>query len=440
MGGTSKSLALVLTLIVVISTLILFSSMHFGLAQSGTNVSGIISQDTTWTKANSPINFIGDVTVENGVTLTIEAGVQVEFTQHVPATDQYGRSYDKQIPHNLQVDGTIIATGSFFNDGQTITFSQYSTDSIIQNTNFNGYFQINLVNSSTKFYFDSFISGNTNRLGANTFTISGGAPIINGCNFDGIDASSESIITVNDGSAVISNNTVNDNTVASDFVSLYGANNAIVSNNHISGNFGQSAVTVSSGNPLIERNFISNPNTVIYGYPAIGLTINGDATPLIENNTIAMNKVGLNIYDSASPTITNNNFEQNSQYNIYLGEQGVYGSTTGNIIAINNWWGTSDPSVINQTIYDHKNNYNVGTVTTVPILNSPNPDALPNPNATTSTPTPTSSPTSTLITPSTQSPTPTVPELSWLAVIPLIVGVLSIAVIIRHRKTANLKQ
>jgi hypothetical protein len=36
-------------------------------------------------------------------------------------------------------------------------------------------------------------------------------------------------------------------------------------------------------------------------------------------------------------------------------------------------------------------------------------------------------------------PTPTVPELSWLAVIPLIVSVLFIAMVFRHRKTPNLK-
>ena len=35
--------------------------------------------------------------------------------------------------------------------------------------------------------------------------------------------------------------------------------------------------------------------------------------------------------------------------------------------------------------------------------------------------------------------TPTVPELSWLAIVPLLLSVFSVAVIVRHRKTANLK-
>jgi len=50
-------------------------------------------------------------------------------------------------------------------------------------------------------------------------------------------------------------------------------------------------------------------------------------------------------------------------------------------------------------------------------------------SSTSSSPTPTLSPTAT--------PTPTVLELSWLAVIPLLLSVFSVAVIVRHRKTIS---
>ena len=43
-----------------------------------TNVSGIISADTTWTAANSPYVMTGNVSVNAGVTLTIEPGVTVQ--------------------------------------------------------------------------------------------------------------------------------------------------------------------------------------------------------------------------------------------------------------------------------------------------------------------------------------------------------------------------
>ena len=45
---------------------------------SQTNVSGSLSQNTTWTKAGSPYVLAGNVGVRTGITLTVEAGVQIE--------------------------------------------------------------------------------------------------------------------------------------------------------------------------------------------------------------------------------------------------------------------------------------------------------------------------------------------------------------------------
>jgi len=45
---------------------------------AATNVSGTISTNTTWTAANSPYVMTGNVTVNAGVTLTIEPGVTVQ--------------------------------------------------------------------------------------------------------------------------------------------------------------------------------------------------------------------------------------------------------------------------------------------------------------------------------------------------------------------------
>jgi len=50
--------------------------------QADTNVTGIITSDTTWTKANSPYSLTGPVAVNSGITLTIEAGVQVYFNTY----------------------------------------------------------------------------------------------------------------------------------------------------------------------------------------------------------------------------------------------------------------------------------------------------------------------------------------------------------------------
>ena len=63
------------SIIFVLSSFILESEN----ATAGTTVSGMISTDTNWTLAGSPYTVVGNTRVENGATLTVEAGVQVLF-------------------------------------------------------------------------------------------------------------------------------------------------------------------------------------------------------------------------------------------------------------------------------------------------------------------------------------------------------------------------
>src|SRR6476646_7297112 len=55
-----------------------FASMP-ALAAGGTNVSGPITANTTWTTTGSPYTVTGTVTVNTTKTLTIQAGVTVKF-------------------------------------------------------------------------------------------------------------------------------------------------------------------------------------------------------------------------------------------------------------------------------------------------------------------------------------------------------------------------
>ena len=116
----------------------------------------------------------------------------------------------------------------------------------------------------------------------------------------------------------------------------------------------------------------------------------------IQDNTIAGGFYGITTAYSGEVglqlTIVQNNFENISRYKIYW-------DASYDLTATHNWWGTTDTQAINQTIYDSKYDFNLGTVNFVPFLTEPNPEAMPDPNAPIPTPTPEQTPAT--------SPTPT---------------------------------
>jgi hypothetical protein len=69
-----------------------------------TYVSGVIDTDTNWTVADSPYLVTGDLTVSEGVTLTIEPGVEVRFA----TTDALSSGQDPDRVE-LIVAGTLVA-------------------------------------------------------------------------------------------------------------------------------------------------------------------------------------------------------------------------------------------------------------------------------------------------------------------------------------------
>ncbi len=347
-----KPLVITFLIAIMVGGLALAGTANFGTVQASTDVIGIISADTTWTKANSPYNLTGPVAVDDGVTLTVEPGVTVNL-----------RGY------YIRVNGTLIARGSsssqiHFNGG-AIEFRESSSSwneqtlsgSIIENAILSS--GISIGNASPK------INNNTI---TESIGIGGGSPII----------SKNTII------AITGSDWLGRPVYDSIGIYLVEKNTAYISDNRISGSFDEAAIKIEGGSPTIERNLISND----YGYGGddhhqAGILIGRNTSPLIQKNTIAKNAIGIYVYGNSFPTIIYNNIQDNSNYNIYLGS-----GAQSNINATYNWWGTNEVPKIKQEIYDFEDDFNLGTVTFVPFLTAPNPAAMPDPNAPIPTPTP----------------------------------------------------
>ncbi len=128
----NKTACVLILISLMVASSSLMSTVQFGLAQTGTQVIGIITSDAIWTKANSPYELTGLAAVNVGVTLTIEPGVVVNLNGFY-----------------IRVNGTLIARGTAaekinFNSGQIIITSlakgwnaQTGSGCIFENANLN---------------------------------------------------------------------------------------------------------------------------------------------------------------------------------------------------------------------------------------------------------------------------------------------------------------
>jgi hypothetical protein len=486
MGLNLGKLACLAVIVIMVSVVALAGAAHVGIVNASTEVTGIITSDTTWTKAGSPYDLKGPVAVYSGVTLTVEAGATVNLNQYY-----------------IQVNGTLTARGTdndkiHFNGG-SITFTSVSTGwneqansgSILENAVLTDSISISGVSVKvTKSSFSGIsIDGGSSTVSYNTIDsvyIANGSPLISNNKISGdftMRGGSPTVTAntiqgrpwVRGGSPVISDNkiydgihadasggpvTISNNEISSktNYRLIYVAGvHADISGNKIIGNnnnpagisvggvlssatitqnqiFGcQTGINVDQCDVQISRNVILNNNigvNIVFRAPIAGATGPWGTNPTAEitENTITKNSLGIQYAPYVrTSTIANNNIYANSQYNFKL--------QYPNDIAIpDNWWGTSDTQAINQTIFDFKNDFNLGTVTFTPFLAAPNPEApaetyVPPPTTSIPTPTPYTPPSQTPTSSPANSPTPSQPTLTPEQ-ITTIVGAAIVAIVI----------
>jgi hypothetical protein len=371
-------------------------------ARAATSVSGTIYVDTTWTRANSPYTLTGDVTISNGVTLTVQSGVTVNFGSY-----------------QMRVNGILNARGT--GDSKIVFSGGYPTSKIVFTSAGSGCIVDNAYISSVSMVVESVYPQIGNPQISNSYftstqsvliTVSGGSPSIlnNVLNFDSYDC-----ISITGSAPVISYNviagkgqnygiytegtaTITNNNITGCWTGIYAVGASTIQQNNIMNN-GNDGIRSENSASTIQYNVLANNN--------VGISVTG----IIRDNTIANNLVAGIWGPFPSATITQNN--------IYGNPQNVHLTEPDNIEAAYNWWGTTDASAINQTIWDHKNASNLGTLNFIPYLSESNalapsipplitippPPTIPTPTPTV-TPTPTPSPTSSV------TPTPTSPTLT----------------------------
>ena len=306
-----------------------------------TQISGVLNIDTTFTRANSPYVVTAPLLVNNSVTLTIQPGVTVYLN----------RTY-------IRVAGTLIARGTIsdpiwlmcignakiqFFDSSTDWNEQSGSGSIIEN---------------------AFIPSWTNAV--QNIYVEKASPKIHNCTVT--NNASSRVIYISDSASTISKCTIIGGSIGIVCTSPTTCSDiAHIVDNVISGC--DTGISISSCSPVVERNLIVNNNEPQLSGP-IGIKARGlSCSPVIRDNTIAGTVVGFQINDSASPNISFNNILDVKQ------RVDLWMRANSNVEATYNWWGTTDVSVINQSIKDFKNDFNLGKVSFVPFLTKPNPKA-----------------------------------------------------------------
>ncbi|MHB1390182.1 MAG: right-handed parallel beta-helix repeat-containing protein, partial [Thermoleophilia bacterium] len=213
-------------------------------AYATTQVSGTISQNTTWNTAGSPYVLTGNVTVSSGVTLTVQQDVVVK--------PQYTST-------SLTINGSLIATG--------VIFTSFQDDSHGGDTNGDG----NATSPQPGDWGNISISSTATASSLNACTISYGGSAYNEVSIGGsaahgisnsvISKSKNQGLSLSDSAVSISGSSFADN--GGDGLNASAASLANLYSNTFTGNNGN-AVIMST---------ISGPN--VYGNTYSGNKING---------------------------------------------------------------------------------------------------------------------------------------------------------------------
>jgi len=361
---------------VIASFFILSLVMIVVYAYADTEVSGLITEDTTWTLNNSPYVLVDKVGVDYQVILTVEPGVQVKSNA--------GPFY------YIKVMGKIIAQGTSSNP---IIFT-----ALVNNPSNSGWGGFEFV-----------LNGENKQ--------SWEGSLFEWCEFSWLQFGIRSIEIYNQSeNPILVVRNCKFLNISRNGISF--EENCLIENNYFtkcgyedSWNETQ-CIFVGNGSSIIGNTIENNYNDAIYAYQCeiFGNIIvqnqgNGILTKYstMFSNIICDNLCGVICRDSTlthnlicnnstgvstcNNTINYNSiFNNEKYYNISVQNDflGVWDPCTIGSDATNNWWGTIDENEIQESIYDYYDDWELGEVNYTPWLIEPDPN-VPT-SSTTSTP------------------------------------------------------
>jgi parallel beta-helix repeat protein len=354
-----------------------FAGLGFGSAQQpSTQVSGVLTHDTTWGKQGSPYVFSGAVGVPIGVTLTVEAGATVDL----------GNYY-------LQVNGTLNVEGTA-SEKVTLKSSENQTGGpavdYVNTAPIGGGRNIVIAYGNPTCSIDYAVLDHTSIFGAGLYSsaklsISSSVLASSDVNNYGSTAIKDSYVTGAvrlDGASTVTGNVLLGGVTVTGYPSGDRTPGTfLVSGNNITNPVGAAVNAAGSGaikDNIIwgsDRGITQEDNTVLSAAIQGNLILknkfglylrDSKDDAIVKDNTFTANQVGIFNPDSQM-TIKGNNFVDNSLYDVQAGASAVD--------AGGNWWGTADGAMISQKIFDANDDFSLGTVIYMPYLTSANPNA-----------------------------------------------------------------
>lgn len=304
---------------------------------SGKEISGFISTNTIWT-ADYIYVLVGNVGIPEGVTLTIQPGTKVLFRGNYP----------------LQVEGTLVARGTPENN---ILFSFDQSSDMSLPGDRPEFIGIEFVGSDGS---DSVIElSEFHDVVVHTGEAS---PLIQYNHFYG------GAIKAEGGVPVVQHNVLEEGYI--DFMHPQGGDVRIMHNQVMGSSIGVSVWGFRENSIAISNNLIDGATEGLRVCTRGGEKIQITQNTFRGNDHAIMLCPGRSLEMSVDIRITGNNFIASTYHHIY-----THKYITSDIIATENWWGTTYESEIQGLIYDYHHDLTLPKVIYKPYATAPIPGA-----------------------------------------------------------------